>query len=91
MGVPAMIATEKSRMFDGPSISRHREAARYVSEMLLELRNIAKAEGLATLQGLLELTYYEAFSVATRVDLPPGEIQRLEEMSADARRAAATD
>jgi hypothetical protein len=70
--------------------TRDRQAAQYISEMILELRNIAKAEHLANLQGLLELTYYEAYSAANRVDIPPDEIQKLQDMAKDARRAAIT-
>lgn len=88
-GVLSMVAIPKSALPGVPSDSRDREAARYVSEMLLELRNIAKAEGLVSLQGLLELTYYEAYSAANRVIVPPGELQRLEDIAVDAKRAAA--
>lgn len=63
------------------------EAAQYIADMLLELRNIAKAAGLRSLQGLLELGYYEAFSVAHRAPVPEGEADRLEQMGADARKA----
>jgi hypothetical protein len=57
------------------------EVAHYLADMTLELRNMAKSAGLKTLQGLLEISYYEAFSNANPVVMPEGEIERLAEMS----------
>ncbi len=75
----------------GNPVSRHvrasntihnpREAAQYISDMSLELRNLAKANHLLTLQGLLEVAYYEAFSAATKREIPPGEIEHLKELA----------
>jgi hypothetical protein len=48
--------------------------------MLLEMRNMAKSAGLQTLLGLLEVTYCEAFSIANRVDLPEGELEKLRQL-----------
>jgi hypothetical protein len=45
--------------------------------MLLELRDMAKAAGLKTFLGLLEITFCEAFSIANKVEIPPGEIEKL--------------
>jgi hypothetical protein len=61
--------------------SNVRETAQYIADMMLELRNIAKSAELKTLQGLLEVSFYEAFSVANKVDLPEGEIEKLRELS----------
>lgn len=36
---------------------------------------------------LLELAYYEAYSIANKVNIPAGETEHLEEIGADARRA----
>jgi hypothetical protein len=58
-----------------------RETAQYISDMMLELRNMAKSAELKTLQGLLEVSFYEAFSVANKVDIPGGEIEKLRELS----------
>jgi hypothetical protein len=58
------------------------ETAQYISDMVLELRNMAKAADLSALQDLLELCFYEAFSAANRVDIPEGEIEHLKELSA---------
>jgi hypothetical protein len=52
-----------------------------MADMILELRNMAKSTGLKTLQGLLEISYYEAYSNANPVVMPEGEIERLAEMS----------
>ena len=54
-----------------------RETAQYISEMVLEMRNLAKAADLKTLQGLLEVTYYESFTTANKVEIPPDEIEHL--------------
>jgi hypothetical protein len=64
-----------------------KETAQYIADMLLELRNLAKSAGLKNLQGFLEVSYYEAFSSANRSPIPTGEVERLEQMSADARKA----
>ena len=66
-----------------------KEAAQYITEMLLELRNMAKAARLKQLLGLLELAYYEAFNSAHRQPIPEGEVERLEQMGEDARKAEA--
>jgi hypothetical protein len=66
-----------------------KEAALYITEMLLELRNMAKAARLKQLLSLLEVAYYEAFSSAHRQTIPDGEVERLEQMGEDARRAEA--
>lgn len=57
------------------------ETAQYIADMVLELRNMAKAVELLTLQGLLEVTFYEAFSAANQVVIPEGEIEKLRELS----------
>lgn len=64
-----------------------KETAQYIADMLLELRNMAKTAGLKNLQGFLEVSYYEAFSSANRMPIPEGEIERLERMAADAKKA----
>jgi hypothetical protein len=62
------------------------DMAQYTSDLLLDLRNIAKSQGYRTLQGLLELSYYEAFALANPVTLPPGEKERLDEIEKQASR-----
>ena len=57
-----------------------RETAQYISEMTLELRNLAKAHDMSALQGLLEVAYYEAFTVAAQIELPEGELEHLREL-----------
>jgi polyhydroxyalkanoate synthesis regulator phasin len=58
-----------------------RETAQYISDMMLELRNMAKSAELKTLQGLLEVSFYEAFTVANKVDISDEEIEHLRELS----------
>ena len=60
--------------------SNLRETAQYIADMVLELRNMAKSVDLTTLQGLLEVTFYEAFSAANKVVIPEGEIEKLREL-----------
>jgi hypothetical protein len=68
---------------------RETDTAHYIADMILELRNLAKTAELKTLQGLLEISYYEAFGCANRIEIPTGEEQHLHELGADARKAAA--
>ena len=63
------------------TLAARRETAQYISELTLELRNLAKAHEMSSLQGLLEVAYYEAFTVATQIELPEGELERIKEMS----------
>ncbi len=58
-----------------------RQAAQYISEMTLELRNIAKAHELLSLQGLLEIAYYEAFTAATQNELFDHERAQIEKLN----------
>ena len=58
-----------------------RETAQYIADIMLELRNMARSAELKTLQGLLEVSFYEAFSVANKVDIPEEEIEHLRELS----------
>lgn len=64
---------------DAADAQRSRETAQYISDMILELRNMAKAAKLFQIMVPLEYAYYEAFSVANRVDVPPQEAERLRE------------
>lgn len=67
-------------------IQQH-EMAQYVADMLLEMRNMAKSAGLKTLLGLLELSFCEAFSIANKVEIPPGEIEKLKRLATAADEA----
>jgi len=66
-----------------------RQTAQYVSDLVLELRNLAKAEKLTALGELLELAYYEAFMQAHKVELPVGEHEYLQRLQLDVMRAEA--
>ena len=57
------------------------EMAQYIADMLLEMRNMAKSAGLITLLGLLELSFCEAFSIANKVKIPDGEIEKLKRLA----------
>ena len=58
-----------------------KETAQYIADMVLELRNMAIASDHKTLQGLLEVSFYEAFSAANKVEIPAEEIEKLRELS----------
>ena len=60
---------------------RQRETAEYLSDMILELRNLARANQLYTVMVPLEYAYYEAFTAANRVEIPEEELQRIRELS----------
>lgn len=55
--------------------------------MVMELRNVAKAERLYALREFLEIAYYEAFMQAHKTEIPAGEHERLEQLSADVKRS----
>jgi hypothetical protein len=57
------------------------QTAQYIADMVLELRNLAKAYNFVALQGLLEVSYYEAFSAANKVTIPASEVEHLRELS----------
>lgn len=60
--------------------AQQRDVAQYVADMILELRNMAKSAKLFQVMVPLEYAYYEAFSVANRVEVPPGEVERIREL-----------
>jgi hypothetical protein len=64
------------------------EIAKYTADMALELRNLAKSVGLKTLQGLLEVTYYEAYAAAHPTQVPEGEAEHLRELELASKSAA---
>ena len=60
---------------------QQRETAQYIADMILELRNMAKSAQLFQVMVPLEYSYYEAFAVANKVEVPPEEAERLRELS----------
>jgi hypothetical protein len=75
----ARIATDNSLEL------RQRDTAQYISDMVLELRNMAKSVRLFQVMVPLEYAYYEAFSVANKVKVPREEIDRLKSLADAAR------
>jgi hypothetical protein len=67
--------------------AKDHELAQYIADMLLELRKMAKAAGLKTLLGLLEISFCEAFSITNKVEIPPGEIEKLRHLAREAGEA----
>ena len=55
--------------------AKDQELAQYIADMLLELRKMAKAAGLKTLLGLLEISFCEAFSIANKVEIPLAKLK----------------
>ena len=62
-------------------VAQQRDTAHYVADMILELRNLAKGAKLHAVMVPLEYAYYEAFTAANRVDVPPDEITRINGLS----------
>jgi hypothetical protein len=60
---------------------RQRETAEYISEMILELRNLARAQQLYHVMVPLEYAYYEAFTASNRVDIPEADLKRIKDLS----------
>lgn len=58
-----------------------RQTAEYLVDIILELRNLARLSKLYTVMVPLEYAYYEAFSVANRVEVPPEEVERIKALS----------
>lgn len=56
---------------------RQREAAEYLADMILELRNLARTVQLHTIMVPLEFAYYEAFGFANRVEIPAHEVEHI--------------
>jgi hypothetical protein len=79
VGVQSAQKAEENGAAD--AADRQRDTAEYISEMILELRNLARANQLYTVMVPLEYAYYEAFTVANRVEVPPGEIERIKELA----------
>jgi hypothetical protein len=81
-------STQQTAQVNQPSLvnlQKARDSATYIADLILELRNLAKAENFRTLQGLLELGYYEAFALANPVNIPQDERDRLDAMERAAR------
>ena len=65
-----------------PSLAeRQRDTAEYLADMILELRNLARSAGLHRVMVPLEFAYYEAFGTAHKVEVPPGEVERIKALS----------
>lgn len=78
-GTPVLVEAGQKAL---PSLAeRQREAAEYLSDMILELRNLARSVQLNTVMVPLEFAYYEAFGAAHRVEVPAGEVERIRELS----------
>ena len=81
-------AALKGRESQLGSVDTQKETAQYITDMVLELRNLARTAELKTLSGLLEIAFYEAFSLANKVEIPPAEVERLKALEAAAKEVA---
>jgi len=70
------------------TVDSQKETAQYITDMVLELRNLARTAELKTLAGLLEIAFYEAFSLANKVEIPAAEVERLKALEAAAKDVA---
>ncbi len=62
-----------------------RETAHYITELVLELTQLARGAELKSLSVLLEFAYYEAFSTANKVEVPPAEVKQLKALEQAAK------
>jgi hypothetical protein len=60
--------------------------AEYIANVAMELRNVAKSAEMKTLQGLLEVAYYEAFQLANPSKPTPEELDYLRDLETAARK-----
>lgn len=79
--IPQLVEAPKPKQ-----LQSSRGAARFIADMTLQLRNIAKERELLTLQGLLEVTYYEAFELAHLPEIDKDEHDYLVELSGKRRK-----
>jgi hypothetical protein len=70
--------------------ARNGEAAEYIADVAMELRNVAKSAQLQTLQGLLEAAYYEAYESAHPAKPTREDIEYLRELETASRKAQAS-
>jgi hypothetical protein len=65
-----------------PSLAqRQRDVAEYLSDMILELRNLARSVQLHTVMVPLEFAYYEAFGTAHKVEVSAAELEHIKALS----------
>ena len=53
------------------------ETADYITEIVGELRSLARGAELKALSEVLELAYYEAYSITNKVQTPPAVAKRI--------------
>ena len=81
MGLSLLEGALQSMASDGRAPLSERQTAEYLVDIILELRNLARMSKLYTVMVPLEYAYYEAFSIANRVDVPPEEVERIKTLS----------
>ena len=67
------------------------ETARHMSDLLLKMRNLAHRSRMGFLTYLLEMAYYEAFSIANKVDLTADDLELLKQFKRQAEAAPKPD
>jgi hypothetical protein len=81
------VSNVQSRASEAESnAAKGKEIARYVAEMVLELRNLARSAKLDRLMVPLESAFYEASAIADAVSIPAAELDRLRELRKAAER-----
>jgi len=72
----------RSAETEGPQHSAaQREGAEYVADMLLGLRKTAKRNQLPFLVHLLEMAFYEAYTIARQAEPDMGIIETIHQLS----------
>jgi hypothetical protein len=84
------------RLFDkaegaGPGVGQTTETARLMSDLLLRMRDIASRSKMRFLAYLLEMAYYEAYSIANKVSLTADDLEQLRQINRQAKAAPTPD
>lgn len=67
-----------------------RDVAEYIADMTLQLSRLARSAGLTSVMVPLEFAYYEAFTAANKVEMPPEERRYLKTLEEACRSFAGT-
>jgi hypothetical protein len=76
--------TATNRRENGGTLDKA-QTAKYVCDMVLELRNTSKNAGLVFLTQLLEMTYHEAFMISNQIAPPQADLAETNRIIAAAK------
>lgn len=87
-GAPVTTSSETGAAWAPSYTPSQKKIAQEIASSILELRERAKHSGLYPVMIPLEFAFYEASSAGNRVTVPPQEVERLNQLAAQARKAA---